>query len=359
MSDPTIQTFCCHHTGNTEDIAVKIMNEFNTDSYNIVCLVSSIIGIFGSLYQIYPRNKQKEFQSGPTSASTHGQWIIFWLAVADLFASSGVLIRSSLWLRYKNIMPMPDDDVSVLFCSLISAWTQYFYTATWFWTLFYAIDTRHTIQGRDSHPLLYHSFAWGLPAATTSFGLSILYIPNATCHNLSSVSSALYRILPNYCATYVPIAIVMIVNPVIYILASKDIEMAVAFPLAQFTSRERRVIDTLRLKFLLINVVFYVCWLPNLINGILIWTMWFNIPVKAIITTWYIMALLNPMQALLNALVYRKWNSNNKIFTRSSSVKENIKDFNFFHEQSPLLGSEPSRLQLSPIPPSINTYATL
>lgn len=32
----------------------------------------------------------------------------------------GVLIRSSLWLRFKNIMPLPDDDVSVLFCSIIS-----------------------------------------------------------------------------------------------------------------------------------------------------------------------------------------------------------------------------------------------
>lgn len=60
------------------------------------------------------------------------------------------------------------------------AWTQYFYTATWFWTLFYAIDTWNTIKGRDSHLMLYHSLAWVLPAATTGIGLSILYIPNAT-----------------------------------------------------------------------------------------------------------------------------------------------------------------------------------
>lgn len=32
----------------------------------------------------------------------------------------GVLVRSSLWLKYKNIMPLPDDDVSVLFCSITS-----------------------------------------------------------------------------------------------------------------------------------------------------------------------------------------------------------------------------------------------
>lgn len=52
MSDPTIQTFCCHHTGNNEDIAVRIMNEFNTDSYNAVCLASSVVGMLGAIYQV-------------------------------------------------------------------------------------------------------------------------------------------------------------------------------------------------------------------------------------------------------------------------------------------------------------------
>ncbi|XP_026329937.1 G-protein coupled receptor 143-like [Hyposmocoma kahamanoa] len=354
MSDPTIQTFCCRHTGNKEDMAVRIMGEFNTDSYNIVCLVSSTVGILGSLYQISPRL----VGTHRMYLATRGQHIIMWLAVADLLASFGVLVRSALWLRFKNIMPMPDDDVSVLFCSIVSAWTQYFYTVTWFWTLFYAIDTWLKIKGRDSHPVLYHSMAWGVPAATTGVGLSILYIPNATCHNLNSVTSALIKVLPNYFATYMPIATVMIVNPIMYLMSSKDIEMAVALPLAQFTSKERRVVDTLRLKFLFINVVFYICWLPNLINGILLWTMWFDMPVKVVIVLWYIMAVVNPMQALFNALVYRKWNSDGRRFLPSFSRVQ--KEFNFYDEQSPLLGSEPPRLQLSPIvPPSINNYATL
>ncbi|CAH2237841.1 jg9775 [Pararge aegeria aegeria] len=262
---------------------------------------SSTIGILGSLYQIIPRSISQNTSRLHNLSSTRGRHIIIWLAIADLFASLGVLIRSSLWLQYKSIMPMPNDDVSVLFCSIISAWTQYFYTATWFWTLFYAIDTWHSIKGIDSRPVLYHSLAWGIPAATTSIGLSILYIPNATCHNISSISTALLRILPNYCVTYLPIAMVMIVNPVIYVLASKKIEMAVALPLAQ--------------------------------------------------------ALLNPMQALLNALVYRKWSPSER---RQRSTLLNLqKSFSFHDEQSPLLGSEPPRLPMSPIPPAINNYATM
>ncbi|KAG6442626.1 hypothetical protein O3G_MSEX002431 [Manduca sexta] len=178
------------------------------------------------------------------------------------------------------------------------------------------------------------------------------------CHNLPSVTSALYKILPNYCATYVPIGIVMIVNPCMYVLSSRNVEMAVALPHAQFTSKERRVVDALRLKFFFINMVFYMCWLPNLINGLLLWTMWFNMPVKVIISIWYIMALMNPMQALLNALVYRKWNSTRYRFI-TTYTKEDQKEFHFYDEQSPLLGSEPPRLQLSPTPTGINNYATL
>ncbi|XP_038215818.1 G-protein coupled receptor 143-like [Zerene cesonia] len=351
MSDPTIQTFCCHHNDNKTGVAIKIMDEFNTESYNTVCLVSSTIGILGAMYQIFQNGAQR------LHSPSRGRSIIMWLAVADLLASLGVLVRSSFWLRYKNIMPLPDDEFSVLFCSISSAWTQYFYTATWFWTLFYAIDTCQSIKGHDTRPLLYHSLAWGIPAATTSIGLSILYIPNATCHNLTSLSSVLLRILPNYCATYVPIALVMILNPIIYMMAGRNIEMAIALPLAQFTSKERRVVDALRLKFFLINVVFYVCWLPNLINGILIWTMWFNMPVKVIITIWYIMALMNPMQALLNAMVYRKWNLTDRRFRPTFHYQNKNLDFN--DEQSPLLGSEPPRLLLAPIPSTINNYATL
>ncbi|KAI8434913.1 hypothetical protein MSG28_003387 [Choristoneura fumiferana] len=358
MSDPTIQTFCCHHSGNNEDMAVRIMNEFNTDSYNTVCLVSSTVGIFGALFQIMPHLLRNRANGLSAISSSRGQNIIMWLAVADLLGSSGVLIRSSLWLKYKTIMPMPDDGLSVIFCSITSAWTQYFYTATWFWTLFYAIDTWLTIKGRDSHQTVYHSVAWGLPAVTTGVGLSILYIPDATCHNLTSVTSALLKILPNYCATYVPIAIVMIVNPIMYVLAGKDVEMAVALPLAQFTSKERKVVDALRIKFFLINAVFYICWLPNLVNGILLWTMWFNMPVKVIITIWYIMALMNPMQALFNAMVYRKWNFNRyRMVPTVSSATPKV--FQFSDEQSPLLGSEPPRLQLDPLPSSINNYSTL
>lgn len=141
-------------------------------------------------------------------------------------------------------------------------------------------------------------------------GLTILYIPDGDCHDISKFSTAILRVLPNYCVTYLPMILVMIMNPVLYSLSSKEIDKQLSLRLNQVTSRERKIMKIFKLKFSSINIIFYICWVPNLINGILLWTYWYDLPVKLMIIVWYLMAFLNPLQALLNALVYRKWNCN-------------------------------------------------
>ena len=51
MADPTIQTFCCH-SNNESDMSTLIVQKFNTDAYNIVCMISSTMGILGAIYQV-------------------------------------------------------------------------------------------------------------------------------------------------------------------------------------------------------------------------------------------------------------------------------------------------------------------
>ncbi|XP_071644231.1 G-protein coupled receptor 143 [Temnothorax longispinosus] len=310
MADPTLQTFCCHHTNRT-DMAIAIMQEFNTDAYNTVCMLSSTMGMIGAIYQILPREDSSN--SYRRRSFSRGRDIIVWLAVADLLASLGVFVRSALWRNFKSIIPIEGDMPNVVFCAVLSAWIQYFYMATWIWTLCYAVDMKLLLGDKNGRPACYHVLAWMLPAILTAFGLIILYIPNANCHSLTSLSSALLRILPNYFATYVLLAVVMIANPILYVASTRDLETAVLHSMAQMTGRERRLIQTVRLKFALINVVYYVCWTPNLINGILLWTLWFQLPIKAIITLWYIMAVTNPLQAFFNAIVYQSWTRREKL----------------------------------------------
>ncbi|KAI4460924.1 g-protein coupled receptor [Holotrichia oblita] len=178
MADPTMQTFCCYH-GNGSDVATKIVKEFNINGYNTVCLFSSALGILGAIYQILPRQQYVYNHRWISLTAARGRKIIIWLAVADLLASVGVFTRSSLWLSHKNILPDLQDDASVLFCAISSAWIQYFYTSTWIWTLCYTIDIKLVLSEKRSNSLYYHLAAWIIPAFFTTIGLSLLYIPDA------------------------------------------------------------------------------------------------------------------------------------------------------------------------------------
>ncbi|XP_071446108.1 G-protein coupled receptor 143-like [Hetaerina americana] len=322
MADPTIQTFCCH-LPKPDDPAYKILFEFNSETYNYLVLVSSFIGILGAIYQILPREEIYPIHRWVYFPTTRGRQIIACLALADLMASAGVFVRSVLWINYENLQPSADNTASTLFCAIISAWIQYFYGATWCWTLCYAVDVRRVLQGKDCKFKLYHTIAWLVPAILTTTGLSILYIPDAKCHGLGVKTFT--RVLPNYFATLVLIATVMVVNPVLYHLATKEARDAVSVGLSQYTRRERNVVDTVRLKFLAINVAFYICWLPNVVNSFLLWIRWFDLPKNVVLTFWYIMAFTNPLQALFNSIVYRKWGktSRERIYLPCRTQPEN------------------------------------
>lgn len=128
-----------------------------------------------------------------------------------------------------------------------------------------------------------------------------------SCHTSSSLRTAIYRILPNYIATYVPIATVMIANPCLYKDSIRDMQRIITSTSGQFTSRERDIIDAVKLKFSVINIVFYICWVPNLVNGILLWTLWFHLPATCVIVIWYIMVSPYMKMFVYCKMLFRLW----------------------------------------------------
>ncbi|XP_072157015.1 G-protein coupled receptor 143 isoform X2 [Bemisia tabaci] len=252
-----------------------------------------------------PREDRVQPHRPYSSVALRGRKIILWLAFGDLMATLGVLLRSVLKIlvAYEYLQ---EEDTNIVLCVILAVIIQYFYTVTWMWTLIYAIDMWLALQDKKGYPVLYHSLVWIIPACLTSVGLFILYAPNVDCHNLLPNESAFLRILPNYFATYLPILTVMTVNPILYLLSARSVHIVVARSLCQYTQKERKIVDSIRLKFGLINLVFYVCWLPNIIGGIIVWVYWDNLPRTFILVLWYLMATTNPLQALFNSLVYRR-----------------------------------------------------
>ncbi|KAF7279140.1 hypothetical protein GWI33_007554 [Rhynchophorus ferrugineus] len=362
MSDPTIQTFCCHH-GNGTNVALTIMRELNTDLYNSVCLFSSSLGILGAIYQILPRRQFTTSHRWFSFPAERGRRIIVWLAVADLLAALGVFFRSVMWITNKNIMPSSNDDSSVLFCSISSALIQYFYIATCIWTLVYAIDMRLILRQLEYKIRNYHMVAWIVPAFLTAIGLGLLYYPKADCHASLTTDIVLFRFLPNYAATYLPLLIVMITNPILYHDSVGDMKKIITSVSGQLTSRERHIVEAIHIKFCIIILVFYLCWIPNLINGILVWTLWVEFPRDVIIIIWYIMALTNPLQAFLNAIVYRRWNAGSERIILPWKHYDDL-EYNPRLPASPKLSKGSSKDERYPLLPggpvkSINGYQSL
>ena len=73
MADPTIQIFCCHRP-TVPGSPNNILMEFHSDLYNIVCVMSSLLGIVGAVQQV---------------------WVLFWLCVS--FVGRGT---NSTWMFF-------------------------------------------------------------------------------------------------------------------------------------------------------------------------------------------------------------------------------------------------------------------
>jgi len=59
--------------------------------------------------------------------------------------------------------------------------------------------------------------------------------------------------------------------------------------MAQYSTNERKMLDLFKQRFALINLGFYLCWAPNLINAIIVWTSWDNLPNGVMLILWYLM----------------------------------------------------------------------
>ncbi|KAG8272665.1 hypothetical protein J6590_037962 [Homalodisca vitripennis] len=140
----------------------------------------------------------------------------------------------------------------------------------------------------------------------SSKGRELLPSPALRCHNLGPDESAFLRILPNYLLTYLPMVTVMVANPILYLCSLRSVTDLITQSLAQYTRKERAIIDAVKVKFGLILLAFYICWLPNLINSLFLWFEWFNLPAQTVYVLLYIMAVVNPLQAFFNSLVYRR-----------------------------------------------------
>ncbi|XP_014676221.1 PREDICTED: G-protein coupled receptor 143-like [Priapulus caudatus] len=326
MSSPMMESFCCSYSSNISYVSPIHDPLMVRDWYNIVCIVSSTISIAGALFQVWPRYESEIAKARKeANPNAHELSIVHWLAVADLLAAFGILMRSVAWLTMpdtgspslapsdgllQGTMVFPDGDV---FCAIVSAWIHFFYMSTYLWTFIYAFDVFLSFKQRKGSMLFYHFVVWGTCTALCIGGLVPLYYPS-----IRSCGHERWNLLPHYVTGLAPILFVMAVNPVLYLISSLSVKTLLTANLAKYTEQERRVVAAVREKFILVLAVFFICWTPNVINGALMWSALVKYHRKHVfmqklyecwLAIWFMMAILNPLQAFLNVLVYSGWRS--------------------------------------------------
>uniref|UniRef100_A0A6A7FTE6 G-protein coupled receptor 143-like n=2 Tax=Hirondellea gigas TaxID=1518452 RepID=A0A6A7FTE6_9CRUS len=313
MASPIVESMCCVPVSS--ELTQHILSTFRTVPYNVICLVSSVLGVMGAIYQLRILRSHQQASSStnsqlhthrPRILRTHGHVIVKWLAVSDLCAAAGIALRSALWLWDSAAVTggLEEQDASPgrIFCVAMASWIHYFYTCTYLWTCIYCVDCVRGVHDLRTNKSWYHASAWLIPAALTSAGLFGLYAPDFKCH--SSSSNPYIRFLPNYLSTALPLLVVLFACPLLYLVAANTLHTLLASITARYTSTERAVVRGVRRRFLLLCVVFWLCWLPNVLNALLLWLAWDDLPYTTLTVLWYAMAVLNPLQAVLNSFVY-------------------------------------------------------
>ncbi|CAM1325783.1 GPR143 (predicted) [Pycnogonum litorale] len=307
MATPVIDKFCCGCT--KDDVPLTTFMSFEAVPYNVTCIISSFISLSGCIYQIFPR-----WPNNLSNVNGRQNVIISTLAVADLFAALGVLLRSACWLFKEQYLGQSwnNDGRGSVLCAIFSGWIQYFYCVTFMLNICYAIDVHRTIRQKNGNKMVYQVVSWLTPAIFISIAQGVIYYPDLGC------SLKLIHLIVNNVFIYLPIIGVMIANPTLYALSSRAVKDSIQVSMGRWTNQERKLMKRVTEKFFMIVVVFYVCWIPNIIGAIIMW-IYQPPPSNLAVVIWFTSAIMNPQQAMLNALVYRGLQNPNNL--RSNCCK--------------------------------------
>lgn len=307
MASPGFLSKCCiaAHVSNSTELEGRKIGEV----INILSIVFCSISLSSVLFLVWPRKEgnSEVFQSknrilvGPNLNS-----IIKSLVAVNVLAVIGLLVRSAVWLDHA----FPDTkkkcmDANHYFCLVSNMWILFFFTCNHFWHLVYAIEAYMVSNNKELNTGLKVFLGWFIPIFLTACAAVVVYYQGFNlCFSLTTPKSYIVYIL-----FLCPVVIVMLANPIIFYQAGKSAKRALIWHYGRYTSSERKLVDAIHTKFYLILVIYFLCWIPNLVNaGLLLRSKSaassFIPDDNSILAFFILMAVSNPLQAVLAALVF-------------------------------------------------------
>uniref|UniRef100_A0A665TXT2 G-protein coupled receptor 143 n=1 Tax=Echeneis naucrates TaxID=173247 RepID=A0A665TXT2_ECHNA len=315
MASPRLETFCCPN----RDPATELVVSFQPVLFSALSLGSAAVSLLCSVLQMLPKRKgYRRLGQYPLPRPASSARILFIISICDILGCAGIMVRSSLWLGLPNII----NQISVanntdvwpeVFCVGSAMWIQLFFTASFWWTFCYAVDVFLVVKTSAgiSTIILYHMITWGLAVLLCVEGVAMLYYPS-----ISDCEQGLQHAVPHYITTYAPMLLVLVANPVFFHRTIAAVTSLLKGRQGIYTENERRLANDIKMRFFKIMLVFFICWGPNIINESLLFYLEMQADINdislrnvrnAALITWFIMGILNPMQAFLNTLAFHGW----------------------------------------------------
>uniref|UniRef100_A0A672JU67 G-protein coupled receptor 143 n=1 Tax=Salarias fasciatus TaxID=181472 RepID=A0A672JU67_SALFA len=316
MASPRLETFCCPN----RDAATGFVVSFQPLLFGALSLASAAFSFCFAILQILPKRKgYRRLGQYPLPRPASSSRILFIInPVCDILGCAGIVVRSSVWLGLPNIV----DSISVanntdvwpeVFCVGSAMWIQLFFSASFWWTFCYAVDVFLVVKTSAgiSTIVLYHMITWGLAVLLCIEGVAMLYYPS-----ISDCEQGLQHAIPHYVTTYAPMLLVLIANPIFFSRTVSAVTSLLKGRQGIYTENERRLANEIKIRFFKIMLVFFICWIPNIINEGLLFYLEMQADIddggfrdirNAALITWFIMGILNPMQAFLNTLAFHGW----------------------------------------------------
>ncbi|XP_061827178.1 G-protein coupled receptor 143 [Nerophis lumbriciformis] len=315
MASPRLETFCC----SNRDPATELVVTFQPVLFGALTVGSAVLSLVFTVLQILPKKKgYRRLGQYPLPRPASSSRILFIISLCDIMGCTGIILRSSLWIglpaTVEQISEVNSTDVwPDVFCLGSAMWIQLFYSASFWWTFCYAVDVFLVVKTSAgiSTIILYHMITWGLALLLCVEGLAMLYYPS-----ISNCEQGLQHAIPHYVTTYAPMLLVLVANPIFFNRTTSAVTSLLKGRQGIYTENERRLASTIKIRFFKIMLVFGICWLPNIINESLLFYLEMQADVgdstlrnirNAALITWFIMGILNPMQAFLNTLAFHGW----------------------------------------------------
>uniref|UniRef100_K1R8E3 G-protein coupled receptors family 2 profile 2 domain-containing protein n=1 Tax=Magallana gigas TaxID=29159 RepID=K1R8E3_MAGGI len=253
MASPGFLSKCCiaANVSNSTELEGRKIGEV----INILSIVFCSISLSSVLFLVWPRKEgnSEVFQSknrilvGPNLNS-----IIKSLVAVNVLAVIGLLVRSAVWLDHA----FPDTkkkcmDANHYFCLVSNMWILFFFTCNHFWHLVYAIEAYMVSNNKELNTGLKVFVGWFIPIFLTASAAVVVYYQGFNlCFSLTTPKSYIVYIL-----FLCPVVIVMLANPIIFYQAGKSAKRALIWHYGRYTSSERKLVDAIHTKFYLILAV--------------------------------------------------------------------------------------------------------